>query len=76
MFGNIECYWNSTFSKFGLFVKSTKFNTYEEAYMELIERASFVEPSHILEVTDKSKILNLKSTKKDDNSIKPNDSNL
>jgi hypothetical protein len=63
MFGNIECYWNSTMSTFGLFVKSTKFDTYDEAEKELIEKASFVEPSHILEVIDKSKILNLKNKK-------------
>ena len=63
MFGNIECFWNKSIEKFGLFVKSTKFSTCEEAEKELIEKASFVEPSHILEVTDKSDILNLKTKK-------------
>ena len=64
MFGNIECYWKKEFETFGLFVKSTKFETYEEAHNELIEKASFVEPSHVLEVTDKSEILNKEKNKK------------
>jgi hypothetical protein len=65
LFGNIECYWNSNMGIFGLFVKSTKFVTYDEAHQELIDKASFVEPSHVLEVTDKSNLLSHKKNKKD-----------
>jgi hypothetical protein len=51
--GQWECYWNQKLEIFGISTKATKFQTLEEAQAELEQKASFVEPCHILEVLDK-----------------------
>ena len=52
--GQWECYWNSTLKMFGISTKATKFQTEEEALKELEQEASYYEPCHILEVTNKT----------------------
>jgi len=51
--GQWECYWNQKTELFGISTKATKFKTLKEAEYELENKASFHEPCHILEVTDK-----------------------
>ena len=52
--GQWECYWNKSTKMFGISTKATKFDTSDEAQIELEQEASYHEPCHILEVTNKT----------------------
>jgi hypothetical protein len=49
MIGRYQCYWNKEAKIFSTINNSSKYQTKEEAEKELIEFASFVKPSHIVE---------------------------
>ena len=52
MIGRFQCYWDKETKRFSSIKYATKYQTEEEAEKDLVEFASFVEPSHILEIND------------------------